>query len=320
VAAQTVTAKTSIRIIIVDDGSPWPAAEELSKVEIPQHVKIELVRRDNGGPGAARNTGLDKVTSDTDFIAFIDSDDVWRNDHLGRALSALTACGDLYFADHLQWGGKTKNSETKEFGTFIRASPPLTRQHVETVRNVMLFPNADVIIPYAVKDFIAHTSSIVYRRRNFTTCRFDETLWYGEDDLFLLDLLLTSTGICVSTEPEVELGFGDNLFVNSWSWDSANHLTRCVYQYVAHGAMLRRPQLKAEHHELVRSVMRSWQPALTFFIVKHLLRRRQIPRKLVSLLFRNDPFFLFSFPVNAARGIVQWVTGKATGKVRFDLY
>ncbi len=56
-------------VVVVDDGSPDPAA--IGKVAAVHGAR--LIRRDiNGGPAAARNTGLAAVH--TDLVAFLDSD------------------------------------------------------------------------------------------------------------------------------------------------------------------------------------------------------------------------------------------------------
>jgi mycofactocin glycosyltransferase len=57
------------RVIVVDDGSADPAAT----ARIASGAGARLLRRSvNGGPGAARNTGL--ATADTPLVAFLDSD------------------------------------------------------------------------------------------------------------------------------------------------------------------------------------------------------------------------------------------------------
>src|SRR4051794_17421858 len=71
------------RVVVVDDGSPQPVRLE------PRHASaVELIRRQSrGGPGAARQTGLEAL--DTDLIALADSDDVWERDKLAVHLEAL---------------------------------------------------------------------------------------------------------------------------------------------------------------------------------------------------------------------------------------
>ncbi len=63
------TLGTRYRVVVVDDGSKDPQAV----AQVASRRGAVLIRRDiNGGPGAARNTALESVTSD--LVAFIDSD------------------------------------------------------------------------------------------------------------------------------------------------------------------------------------------------------------------------------------------------------
>ena len=41
---------------------------------------VQVIVQPNGGPGSARNTGLDSAPPDTRYIAFLDSDDEWTPD------------------------------------------------------------------------------------------------------------------------------------------------------------------------------------------------------------------------------------------------
>jgi succinoglycan biosynthesis protein ExoW len=302
-----------IHVIIVDDASPWPAKEELQDVQIPEHITVEIITRDNGGPGAARNTGLDYVPGETGFIAFIDSDDTWRVDHIQRALDALGTCNNLYFTDHVQWEGFS-NRDKREFGPLVGRSSTF-RPHAR-VAGVWICANAD-IIRYAVQEVVAHTSTIVYRKSKFSACRFDEELWYAEDDLFFLDLLFSSTYACVSTESEVSLGLGVNIFFSSWSWDSENNLKRCCHQLVFYTKVRRRPRASRELNETVKHAIRSHRPVVVFFIVRQLLKGRRVSLAVFVSLVRHDPQFIATFPANIVRAAAHWVTGKIQGNPAF---
>lgn len=77
-------------IIVVDDGSRAP--EAVGTVAAAHGASL-VRRRDNGGPAAARNTGLEHVT--TDLVAFVDSDCVpapgWLDALAGHFADPLVA-------------------------------------------------------------------------------------------------------------------------------------------------------------------------------------------------------------------------------------
>jgi succinoglycan biosynthesis protein ExoW len=309
--AQKLNSLIEIQVVVVDDASPWSAKEELRDLQIPEQMRVDVITRENGGPGAARNSGLDHASRGADFIAFIDSDDTWKADHVQRAVDALGGSHDLYFADYLQWEG-LRNFDTRKFGVFMRMGRSSSRQPLATVKDVWLCSNID-IIPYAVKESVAHTSSIVYRTSAFSTCQFDEELWYGEDDLFVLDLLFSSVQSCISTNVEVELGLGENIFFDSWSWDSENNVRRCYYQFLTYKKIQRRYPLSFELNEEVVRIIRTWRPVLTFFIMRQLLKGRGVSPSLLLSLVREDPLFVAAFPLNVVRAAGQWAVGKLRG-------
>jgi glycosyltransferase involved in cell wall biosynthesis len=77
VLAQTLT---DFECIVVDDASP-------NSPHLPDDSRVRLVRRaGNGGPAAARNTGIDAATGR--YVAFLDDDDVWTVGRLALAAAA----------------------------------------------------------------------------------------------------------------------------------------------------------------------------------------------------------------------------------------
>lgn len=77
VFAQTVQ---DFDLVIVDDESPYPIENEIAELSEAQQNRIKIVKQKNGGPGGARNTGLDNVPAETSYVAFLDSDDIWIPD------------------------------------------------------------------------------------------------------------------------------------------------------------------------------------------------------------------------------------------------
>jgi succinoglycan biosynthesis protein ExoW len=67
-------------------------------LELPPNVSVKLVKQENAGCFAACNAALDNMGADTDYVAFLDSDDEWFDEHLANALIALDQGYDLYFS------------------------------------------------------------------------------------------------------------------------------------------------------------------------------------------------------------------------------
>ncbi|MFN3301364.1 MAG: glycosyltransferase family 2 protein, partial [Sediminibacterium sp.] len=85
-AISSVLAQTypPLEIIVVDDGSTDNGPERVLKFNDP---RIILIRQENRGPGAARNTGLARAKGK--YIAFLDADDEWLPNFLKTGLLML---------------------------------------------------------------------------------------------------------------------------------------------------------------------------------------------------------------------------------------
>jgi glycosyltransferase involved in cell wall biosynthesis len=83
-------------VIVVDDGSTDDTAEQL----VAYGDRIRLIRKPQGGVSSARNLGVE--SSSCDFVAFLDSDDLWDPSHLLRMDQAVRATDGkavLYFSN-----------------------------------------------------------------------------------------------------------------------------------------------------------------------------------------------------------------------------
>jgi glycosyltransferase involved in cell wall biosynthesis len=73
-----------VEIIVVDDGSTDNTCKEVASL----HPDIKIVRQKGIGPGRARNVGADVAKGD--FLMFLDSDDLWLDDHAAKLLKVLS--------------------------------------------------------------------------------------------------------------------------------------------------------------------------------------------------------------------------------------
>jgi glycosyltransferase involved in cell wall biosynthesis len=74
----------ALEVIVVDDGSSDNTPELVETIADP---RVRLVRQPNGGAPSARNTGIEH--SRGDWVAFLDSDDLWVPHKLKAQLGAL---------------------------------------------------------------------------------------------------------------------------------------------------------------------------------------------------------------------------------------
>ncbi|MBK8750849.1 MAG: glycosyltransferase [Candidatus Competibacteraceae bacterium] len=170
-----------VRVVVVDDSSPIPAAGEVEEVGDGFPLPLEVITQANGGPGAARNRALDAWVGNVRLSRF--SIPMMN----GRKIIWLALYWrylrgfDVYFADLLHLGA--------EVSAFRRAGRINPADHPMLAGTEGLYAYHGDMLEQILFGNVIGTSTVVYDTSRFPAIRFrPEFHNAGEDYLFWLDL------------------------------------------------------------------------------------------------------------------------------------
>jgi glycosyltransferase involved in cell wall biosynthesis len=147
-----------IEIIAVDDGSTDDTAEHLER-QAAADSRVHVFHRANGGPSAARNSGIRHVTGE--FVCFLDGDDIYLPDKIARQVEFLRehAQVDLVYSD-FYWGDADL------------APVELTAPRV---------PYSDMVEAMAMRNWLGVHATLFRRTMMDAVGEFDESFRMAED-------------------------------------------------------------------------------------------------------------------------------------------
>jgi succinoglycan biosynthesis protein ExoW len=213
--------RTSLRseIIVVDDGAPVPIDSELQHLPEQHTAAITILRQANRGPGPARNTALSAVSESVKWVAFLDSDDIWCDQHLARAVEALDKGYDFFFADGNLEGTGESLFETVGFD-------PILHRPIDQEQSLYEFQG----------DFLAQvldrsplvTSSVVFRRARLGTIRFPNSKGACEDLRYWLTVAQTHLRVAFSPHIGVTGGTAGVHVSHIDNWKANKALASCA--------------------------------------------------------------------------------------------
>ncbi len=279
VFAQTLE---DFHVLVIDDESPYPIADELSGLAQEERERITVIRQPNGGPGGARNTGLDNVPADSDFVAFLDSDDVWTPDHLLNAYQSMTRFeADCYWAsitggDAFYYHFGVADLEKSETVTRLSESPLVVE--LPELQDVML------------KNWsFLHMSCMVIGRKLFEKVRFEATLKLAaEDVLFFCDCVLASRRVVLCDAAGAVRGEGLNIF-HSIDNDSPQFLKQQFNTWVALDTLEGRYRNRPKAMEAIRSYKHTARRQALWSQARRIKRRKLPQFDLLARWLWRDP-------------------------------
>jgi glycosyltransferase involved in cell wall biosynthesis len=178
-------------IIVVDDGSSSESLRFL-KNEYGGQTNLKIISQTNGGVSSARNTGLMKATGQ--FVAFLDSDDLWITTHLEKSIGLLNRFPEV-IVTHSKF--EYKFSGCNENQALInrlatRLAPWKSESSIKDVAENYYILRQDIASELLIKAKVKFsTSSIVINIKKMKSrVFFDIALPFAEDVDFISALIL----------------------------------------------------------------------------------------------------------------------------------
>lgn len=101
-------------VIVVDDGSTDDTAARIKEIAVIAATPIQLIRQENAGAAAARNTGMQAVS--LDWVTFLDADDEMLPEAITGKAAHLATCPEPGTVDAVH--GSFIRSDTGATGHF----------------------------------------------------------------------------------------------------------------------------------------------------------------------------------------------------------
>ena len=307
IAAQALPGDVRLKLVMVDDASPLPVEQALAGFTLPAPHDIVVLHRPNGGPGAARNTALDALDPrEIDFVAFLDSDDVWRENHLARAIAGLGGDGDFFFCDHDRWYDPLSWFAASETVQGWLAAPATAPFRVVDADEALYEFLPDRAFSAFIQDYLAQTSTVVYRFAPLAHIRFDETLRQaGEDSMFWLELAAAARKTRFVGSADIVCGEGVNMYFSTIGWDHPEAVRRLSFNILFFLKVGRRFRLAAADRRIVDERAWALQKTMMRVWMSKLVKQRQSNAASLMRLVRQRPMSALTLPTALVAALVK---------------
>jgi succinoglycan biosynthesis protein ExoW len=298
-SAFTQTLGERVLAIVVDDGSPVAARDEIAMLPPAWRARTLLVEQANAGAGAARNRALDHVPAGTRLVAFLDSDDTWRAHHLAQAEQALAGGHDAYFADWCSFNfpGTTNFARIGALDPGAHASLPQAAGCFE----LGVSPLAHILRDGGG---VIQTSTVVYRFDRHPELRFREVFYNGQDFFFWMDLGERGARFVFSTSIDADNGEGINIYQGA-GWGTERSLQRLRNELFVWTSVPRFYRLSEAERAANRRTIRHLQRNVVRDLLHRLRRRRPVSLALLRDIVAFDPAILALAPITLAQVLLD---------------
>ena len=292
-----------VQVVVVDDGSPRGAAEEITPPLRSALPGLTLIRQSNHGVAAARNAALDALSPEVTAVALLDSDDYWDPPHLRNAAVALSLGADFFFSNSRSEGETKDHFQQPSRRHLISLGHP-----VEGIPGMARWSHGVYALMGAACPFV--TATVVFRRAVMPEIRFPLNFRRaGEDQAAFWELLARCSVIMYCTEPTLVYGSGGFGTWKKSTFGSAAHLVRLADEIHLRRHVLRNYSLSAGDRQLMRDAIAA-RRYMALYSALHLLRRRQQATfQEIRYLLRSDPMCAASWCVKFPKLVYRWIRG-----------
>lgn len=302
VLAQDISRDIRLKVVIVDDASPVSPDDDIKSVTLDPRHRIELITQENGGPGAARNRALAALDpAEVSFVAFLDSDDEWKPDHLRKALATLSASPDydFYFCDHTRFNtDKSWFEESELFQKWGNGEISPAPLPVPGLENIYQMPTRLAFSAF-LTEYLSQTSTVVYRFSKFPEARFDIDLRSAGEDHMLWITLASQAGVTVfSTQRNVICGQGVNIYFSAFDWNLPQTIDRYGYLVVFLTKLKRNFQIEQPDKQMIEARLAKFSKVYAYLLARSMIKGRAPNRALLAKIFKLDPARVLGLPVS----------------------
>ncbi len=252
----------NIEIIVVDDSSQDNTFQKVNQFSNKIHKITYIRNKKNVGPAVSRNIGIRK--SKGDYIAFLDSDDVWLATHLEESIKILQE--ENAYLSSAFWYERREGEEEKAFYNEEHIKAAI--QELDPKVSELYYRFGRDFFRYAIShDFYCyHINTLVIDRRAIENeALFNPKLRASEDMDFTLRLI-ERYGLCLVRNQHFIYNQGnDNL-----------------YWFVERGAL--KPDMILQDQQLIRKLS-----FCNYYKAKMLILRKKLIKK-SSTIKEKEPY------------------------------